>query len=104
MRSALVVLCALLCASACMAIIVKPTHRQPNGWARAGEPVGSHPIRLQLALKQRNMDVLEKTLMRISDPREATYSQWLGLDDLTQLIAPPMSDVRTVISWLESHG
>eukprot|EP00339_Tiarina_fusa_P004913 CAMPEP_0117044796 /NCGR_PEP_ID=MMETSP0472-20121206/31026_1 /TAXON_ID=693140 ORGANISM="Tiarina fusus, Strain LIS" /NCGR_SAMPLE_ID=MMETSP0472 /ASSEMBLY_ACC=CAM_ASM_000603 /LENGTH=486 /DNA_ID=CAMNT_0004756623 /DNA_START=155 /DNA_END=1615 /DNA_ORIENTATION=- len=48
------------------------------------------------------MDVMEKTLLRISDPREETYGQWLSLEEIAEIIAPSHSDLALVYSWLES--
>ena len=104
MRSLFVALCVVLCISTCMAIVFERPEHQPKGWQRASRPTGDHPIRLQIALKQQNMKQLEEILYRIADPREPTYSQWLSLDELTQLVAPSPADLQRVISWLESNG
>lgn len=97
-------LCILAFALTISALVIEPKHKEPLGWMRYGEPKPSDPIRLQLALKQKNMDILEKTLLRISDPRESTYGQWLSLPEIAQIIAPSMEELNLVYSWLESFG
>ena len=103
MRAALV-LCLALCVVSSLALVIKPTHKRPLGWKRDGEPAKSHPIRLQFALKQRNMDLVEETLLRVSDPREPTYGEWMSLEQLTEMIAPSHSEVQLVLTWLENFG
>ena len=103
MRSFLVVLSLALFALCATALVIKPTHKEPLGWRRHAEPLPHEKIRLQIALKQRQMDVLEKTLLRVSDPREATYGQWLSLEEIAEIIAPSWDDIELVYSWLESY-
>jgi hypothetical protein len=94
---------ALFCAIT-LARVVEPTHKTPVGWMRMGEPQGSQEITLHLALHQQNMNVLEETLLRISDPREETYGQWLSLDEISDIISPHPKDFAEVENWLTSHG
>lgn len=102
MRASL--LCLVFCIAATYAFVFEPMERNPIGWNRAGEPKPTTPLRLQLALKQQNMDIVEKTLLRISDPREETYGQWLNLDQLAELIAPSDAEIARVEKWLNSYG
>lgn len=84
--------------------VIEPTHRTPLGWDLHGKPEPSAHLKLQIALKQHNMDFFEETLLRISDPREETYGQWLSLDEIAEIIAPSEKEVFAVYAWLEDNG
>jgi tripeptidyl-peptidase-1 len=49
------------------------------------------------------MDIMEETLLRISDPREETYGKWLSLEEIAEIIAPSMKELELVYSWLEAY-
>jgi tripeptidyl-peptidase-1 len=53
---------------------------------------------------QADSDILEKTLMEVSDPEHARYGQHLKRDELRELIKPRAESTRAVLSWLEESG
>lgn len=53
---------------------------------------------------QADSDVLERTLMEVSDPSHARYGQHLKRDELKNLIKPREESTKAVLSWLEESG
>lgn len=53
---------------------------------------------------QADSDILERTLMEVSDPSHARYGQHLKRDELKDLIEPRAESTRAVLSWLEKSG
>mmetsp|Transcript_14785 Transcript_14785/g.57998 ORF Transcript_14785/g.57998 Transcript_14785/m.57998 type:complete len:543 (-) Transcript_14785:60-1688(-) len=90
-----------------VAAVAAREHRRdtihPN-WVEGRGVDDAHPIRLQFALKQMNLDLLHDVLMAVSDPRSPTYGQHLSIDEITDIIAPPQEDVERVFQWLEENG
>ena len=50
------------------------------------------------AVKQRNLDVLEKTLMGISTPGTDRYQQWLSFDEVSFSHLIPMKVIDTTVT------
>jgi subtilase family serine protease len=61
-------------------------------------------LEFSLALKQYNMDVLEATLLDISNPESVNYGKWWTTEQILDLIAPSIEEVKPVVAWLKSHG
>lgn len=60
---------------------------------------------LQLANDlQADSNVLERTLMEVSDPSNARYGQHLKRDELKDLIKPRAESTKAVLSWLAESG
>jgi len=59
-------------------------------WNDLGEVANSHAknIVLTIAVKQRNLDILEKTLLEVSDPKSRKYGDHLSFDDINKIVAP----------------
>ena len=57
-----------------------------------------------IALHQRNIDVLESTLLDISNPLSANYGKWMTYQEISNTINPPITDQQNVIGWLESYN
>ena len=60
------------------------------------------PVTFTIALKQRNLDILEKLFWRISDPTDSMYGKHMTLDQINELTAPH-EDVRdAVFAWVKA--
>ena len=57
-----------------------------SGW-RVQDSFHSPKIQFTVALQQRNLDVLESTLYRVSDPLHTSYGQFLTGRDISTMIA-----------------
>ena len=62
------------------------------------------PLELTIAVKQTNLDVLEHTVLAVSDPDSPRYGQHLSRDDVDAIIAPRAEDIAVVLKWLQEHG
>jgi hypothetical protein len=58
----------------------------------------------RLALKQRNLNILEETLLDLSNPDSQNYGKWWTNEQILDLIAPSNEDIRPVIEWLKENG
>lgn len=76
----------------------------PAQWTRLGATPRETSIALVIALKQQNLDVLEQTLLRVSDPRDAAYGRHLSHMEVQRLVAPQQESVQAVLDWLREHS
>ncbi len=76
-----------------------------KGW----QPVGPHPdpararLRLTVALRQRNLDDLQRRLHALSDPDSPAYGQFLSRAQVDDLVAPAEAHLGAVARWLAAH-
>ena len=76
----------------------------PNGWSKVGAPAGEETMVLQVALKQQNLDKLEKLIYDVSTPGSAKYGKYVEGDYLTKMLAPKPEASTAVTSWLNTAG
>ena len=69
---------------------------QVEGWNKLGRLPPSEEIFLTFALKQSNLESLERVFWEVSDPRSKEYGKHLSLSKLTQLIAPSQATTSAV--------
>ena len=77
---------------------------QVQGWEKLERLPPSEEIFLTFALKQSNLETLERVFWEVSDPRSKKYGKHLSLSKLTQLIAPSETTISNVQAWLRSHN
>ncbi|XP_068717998.1 tripeptidyl-peptidase 1-like [Montipora capricornis] len=75
-----------------------------EGWKKLERLSPREEIVLTFALKQRNLESLERIFWKVSNPTNAEYGKHLSLSNLTRLIAPSDETLETVQAWLSSHG
>ena len=79
------------------------TASNPASWKQS--PLSSDTTHeIVLALPQRNLDVLERTLLEVSNPTHFRYGQYLTFEEVGKLVAPSSADRQAVRGWLEGHG
>eukprot|EP00058_Branchiostoma_floridae_P021589 XP_002607079.1 hypothetical protein BRAFLDRAFT_118677 [Branchiostoma floridae] len=78
--------------------------RVPDGWRRIERVGESESVLLTFALKQQNLDKLEKLFWRGSDPEDERYGKYLSLEDITSLVEPSKETVEMVGRWLRGSG
>uniref|UniRef100_A0A6A7FSM4 Physaropepsin n=1 Tax=Hirondellea gigas TaxID=1518452 RepID=A0A6A7FSM4_9CRUS len=76
----------------------------PDGWIQRGIAHPSKLVNLTIALRQHNLDVLEKTFWDVSTPGNPQYGKFLSQDDISKIITPPEEHRAQVIDWVKSHG
>lgn len=50
------------------------------------------------------MEQLEETFFAVSDPDHPEYRNFMSIEDITNMIAPPKEDRKTVKRWLLANG
>jgi tripeptidyl-peptidase-1 len=78
--------------------------RIPSKWQLHRRTDRTQNIRLTFALKQQNVDILEKLFWEVSDPRSPSYTHYLTRDQVRSLVKPKQSTVDTVLTWLLENG
>lgn len=77
----------------------------PDGWSLLkSTPNRNTPITLYWALKQRNLDVLERIFWEVSDPQSLKYGQHKTLEELADIVAPEESEIDYMMKWLQSFS
>uniref|UniRef100_A0A671XJI2 Tripeptidyl-peptidase 1 n=1 Tax=Sparus aurata TaxID=8175 RepID=A0A671XJI2_SPAAU len=76
----------------------------PEDWKHVGRVDPTEKLELTFALKQQNVDLLEETLRRVSDPDSAQYGKQLTLEEVSSLVRPSELTQKVVRCWLQSHG
>merc|ERR1719401_2448600 len=76
----------------------------PSGWTKGGATPREHRIELSFAVKQRGLQKLHDTLMRVSDPASESYGQHLSNEEVNTLTAPAPEHISAVTTFLKSHG
>lgn len=76
----------------------------PEKWTKLGRVPTEVQIDFRIALRQRNIDVLERTLLDTADPDSPNYGKWWTSDQILDLIAPEPEEVIPVIAWLHENG
>tara|TARA_B110000093_G_C12938847_1_gene397109 strand:+ start:64 stop:1794 length:1731 start_codon:yes stop_codon:yes gene_type:complete len=61
-------------------------------------------IPMVVGLKRKNVDLLEKILLEVSDPKTAKYGQHLNDAQMRRLVSPGTDAVDAVKAWLALHG
>jgi tripeptidyl-peptidase-1 len=79
------------------------THASREGWQQLSDDAdGERPHMLTVALTLRNVDLLEKALLDVSNPDSPRYGQWWSADEISRLSAPAPASVAAVKKWLKA--
>jgi len=77
----------------------------PDGWLLRNDVIPhASEVTVTLALKQRNLELLESTLRAASDPLSPRYAQHLSLAELGEMIGAEQDDIERVERVLRAHG
>ena len=90
--------------SLCLAAVAlaHPVLAHPNDYHSLGKASADHKVAVRLALKQRNVDALEKAFWDISDPKSSRYGAFLSLREVGELVRPTDETLAAVSTWAES--
>jgi len=72
-------------------------------WVQDGAPDPDMILRFTVSLHHRNVDILEKELLAISDPMNPRYGQFYTFDQVNELVAPSDEHVAAVVRWVENY-
>jgi tripeptidyl-peptidase-1 len=84
--------------------IETPFASAPSGWTPSGFPHPESTIQLVFAVKQQNVDELERVLLDASNPNSENYGSWWSHQAVHSLVAPKPEASRSVLAWLAAHG
>eukprot|EP01104_Vermistella_antarctica_P017131 TRINITY_DN601_c0_g1_i3.p1 TRINITY_DN601_c0_g1~~TRINITY_DN601_c0_g1_i3.p1 ORF type:complete len:561 (-),score=132.99 TRINITY_DN601_c0_g1_i3:81-1712(-) len=74
----------------------------PASWKMVGS-ARPKSVRVIVAVKQQNKDVLKDRVDQVSDPQHPKYGQHMTNDELTDLIAPEQASIDLVTKWLKAY-
>ncbi len=64
----------------------------------------AYPVRLALSLPLRNQGELDDLLVRLSDPEDALYGQYLTSQEFTARFAPTPEDYEAILQFAKQNG
>lgn len=90
-------------AAAASAKVLYTRTQPPSGWAvrEAADP--ETPVTFIVALKQQNLDVLEKTFYDVSTPGSDRYREFMGIDEISDMVRPTDAVRSRAAAWLSQY-
>uniref|UniRef100_A0A7N4PXP5 Tripeptidyl peptidase 1 n=1 Tax=Sarcophilus harrisii TaxID=9305 RepID=A0A7N4PXP5_SARHA len=76
----------------------------PPGWVSIGRVGPTESLSLTFALRQQNLQQLQKLVQDVSDPGSPRYGKYLSLEDVAALVRPSTLTLSTVQKWLLAAG
>jgi len=97
----LVLLCVLALASS---KVVFTRRLAPEGWTKMGRAEPMDTTKIALALKQTNLDKLDRTFWAVSDPQSDEYQNFMSIKEIQDMVAPRPEHRHAVLRWLHESG
>jgi tripeptidyl-peptidase-1 len=104
MRALSLVLSCLLVISLVSCGLLTSRDAAPEGWLKLHKAHDEAKVHFTLALKQRNMDILEQKFWEVSDPFHANYQKYMTIEEINAIVAPPAAEHDAVVNYLVAHG
>jgi len=76
----------------------------PKAYTKGRRASPSDNVHFTIALKLRNVNVMERMFHSVSDPKSSEYQNFLTSQQVIDMVAPAPQDHDSVVNWLESHG
>lgn len=76
----------------------------PQGWTMGAVAPSNARVSFIMALKQRNLDVLEAKFWSVSDPDHDDYQNFLSVEEINAMVAPAQEHHDMIVYWLQAHG
>ncbi|KAJ9357593.1 putative tripeptidyl-peptidase [Paecilomyces variotii] len=77
----------------------------PEGWKFSHVPENDQPIRLQIALQQKDVDAFEQAVLQMSTPDHPNYGKhFQSHDEMKSMLLPSSEAVDAVMDWLHAAG
>jgi tripeptidyl-peptidase-1 len=76
----------------------------PHGWSKLHKPERSLVLHLNLALRHRNLHVLDTFFNQVSDPTHQKYAKFMDIDEILNVIAPEEYEHDLVVKWANEYG
>jgi len=81
-------------------VVIEGPDTLVTGWTELKKTDAAQPIKLSFALRNPNVDLLEKTLMDVSTPGNSEYGNHRSVDSLYDMIRPSWIAIDAVQDWL----
>lgn len=85
------------------ALVIKGTPEINDLWVQDGLVDDATPMKLFIALKEQNVDLVEQQLSKTSDPNSSEYGKHMSFEELTALTGATPEQIKAVTAWLEAH-
>jgi len=92
----------LLGGNGAAAAAIRPHHHTVRPSAEHAKRAQQQLLPVRLALKQRNVAELEKTLLDRASPSSAAYGQWLCAEQIGQMVGVSEQEMGELASWLST--
>jgi tripeptidyl-peptidase-1 len=76
----------------------------PNEWDKLERINNNEIVEFTIALRQRNLDMLNEVFEDRTNPLSKNFRQWLSIQEIQAIIAPKVEDVARVFEWLNVEG
>nr|BAK03025.1 predicted protein [Hordeum vulgare subsp. vulgare] len=63
-------------------------------------PDPEHIVKIGVALRQQNVDLLTETALSVSDPDSPSYGKYLSMDEITEIVSATPTTIKAVTNWL----
>lgn len=105
MRAAVVVavIAAAMAGVASARTLVEPHPGVPDSYTHVARADPETRLTVTIAVKQTNTDVLESTLIRVSDPEHADWNKLMTFEEVNALVAPRPESIARVVGFLKEH-
>ena len=70
-----------------LVVLARVTTPPPPGWSVVGRPDPRSHVELTIAIKQRNLHLLEEVLLNVSDPKHPHWGRHLTFEEVNELVA-----------------
>ncbi|KAF2069000.1 hypothetical protein CYY_009683 [Polysphondylium violaceum] len=88
----------------CLAVPALSNVRDVSNWTKTTRANSQHVVEFRVALRQRNLDILESTFLDASNPKSVNYAKWWTIDQILDLVAPEEEKQLKVVNYLKSVG
>eukprot|EP01132_Coremiostelium_polycephalum_P003186 gene3186-3990_t len=78
--------------------------RDTSNWTKLNRSFGDEVINFRVALKNKNLDILEATFLDVSNPQSPNYGKYWTIDQIQDLVAPDFEISNRVVQFLEQNG
>lgn len=98
----LVVLAVLSLTTSHAAFLKKESMNKREDFVMKTNAPPSLPHEVVIAIKQKNLDVIEREVIERATPGNPKYQKWMTFEEVGRLIANPEA-VNATVSWLEAN-
>jgi len=84
--------------------IVEQLEEVPQGWSIGSRPSPSTFMTFRLSISQPNMAIFEHIVIDLSTPGHPSYGQYMGREEIQNLLRPETAISDQILAWLYSEN